>query len=145
VLALDKTGTLTCGQPQVTDTEVRGLTSAEALHLAAALEHNSEHPLARAIVAAHGDAVLGAVSGFKAVAGMGVEGVVDGRTLRLGSPVWLGLQDDAVVAAGNRLEKQLWRWPRGRTLALLPWPMPCGRPRRQPWPGCVSGVSGWSC
>ncbi len=120
VLALDKTGTLTCGQPQVTDTEVRGLTSAEALHLAAALEHNSEHPLARAIVAAHGDAVLGAVSGFKAVAGMGVEGVVDGRTLRLGSPVWLGLQDDAVVRRWQQAGKTVVALAEGgRTLALF--------------------------
>ncbi|MBV2192288.1 MAG: heavy metal translocating P-type ATPase, partial [Azonexus sp.] len=120
VLALDKTGTLTCGQPQVTDTEVRGLTSAEALHLAAALEHNSEHPLARAIVAAHGDAVLGVVSGFKAVAGMGVEGVVDGRTLRLGSPVWLGLQDDAVVRRWQQAGKTVVALAEGeRTLALF--------------------------
>ena len=120
VLALDKTGTLTCGQPQVTDTEVRGLTSAEALHLAAALEHNSEHPLARAIVAAHGDAVLGAVSGFKAVAGMGVEGVVDGRTLRLGSPVWLGLQEDALVRRWQQAGKTVVALAEGAsTLALF--------------------------
>lgn len=97
VLALDKTGTLTCGQPQLTDTDPRGLPAEEALRLAAALEHNSEHPLAKAIVAASGDGAPASVSGFRAAAGMGVEGVVEGRSLRLGSPAWTSLQDDAAV------------------------------------------------
>lgn len=97
VLALDKTGTLTCGHPQLTDSDPRAVAAGEALRLAAALEHNSEHPLARAIVAAYGDVEMAAVSGFQATAGMGVAGVVDGRSLRLGSPEWSGLQDDAVV------------------------------------------------
>ncbi|MCG2579077.1 cadmium-translocating P-type ATPase [Dechloromonas sp. XY25] len=97
VLALDKTGTLTCGQPQLTDSDPRRVTAGESLRLAAALEHNSEHPLARAIVAAYGDGAIAAVSGFQATAGMGVAGVVDGRSLRLGSPAWSGLQDDTVV------------------------------------------------
>ncbi|MDE2442425.1 MAG: cadmium-translocating P-type ATPase, partial [Betaproteobacteria bacterium] len=102
VLALDKTGTLTCGQPQVTDSDSRSLAAPEALRLAAALEHNSEHPLARAIVAAYGDGVMAAVSKFQAMAGMGVEGVVEGRRLRLGSPAWSNLQDDPVVLSWQR-------------------------------------------
>ncbi|WP_295007956.1 heavy metal translocating P-type ATPase [uncultured Dechloromonas sp.] len=97
VLAVDKTGTLTCGLPQVTDSESRGLPAAEALRLAAALEQNSEHPLARAIVAAAAGEALAPVTGFRACAGMGVEAVVAGRSLRLGSPEWLGLGDDGVV------------------------------------------------
>ena len=52
VLALDKTGTLTCGTPQVTDVVALAATREEALGLAGALEQNSEHPLARAIVSA---------------------------------------------------------------------------------------------
>jgi Cu+-exporting ATPase len=119
VLALDKTGTLTCGTPQVTDVVPRGIERAEALRLAAALEQNSEHPLARAIVAEHvlaqaqepGKAPIAAsvepmavpavnsqkVQNFKALPGHGVEGEIDGRQLRLGSPTWLGVGADPVV------------------------------------------------
>lgn len=110
VLAVDKTGTLTCGLPQVTDSEARGMPAAEALRLAAALEQNSEHPLACAIVAAAADATILPVSGFKAWAGMGVEGVVAGRSLRLGAPEWLGLGGDGVVH----------RWQQeGKTVVVL--------------------------
>lgn len=119
VLALDKTGTLTCGTPQVTDVVPYGLGRVEALRLAAALEQNSEHPLARAIVAEHvlaqgqepGKDTIAAsveptdvpavnaqkVQNFKALPGHGVEGEIDGRQLRLGSPTWLGVDADPVV------------------------------------------------
>ncbi len=115
VLALDKTGTLTCGMPQLTDLVARRLDGEQALPLAAALEQNSEHPLARAIVAAHeagpGDSSIPAttktmagprvnrkkVENFKSIAGQGIEGEVDGQMLRLGSPNWLGLADDPAV------------------------------------------------
>ena len=51
---------------------------------------------------------------------MGVEGVVDGRTLRLGSPVWLGLQDDAVVRRWQQAGKTVVALAEGgRTLALF--------------------------
>jgi len=99
VLALDKTGTLTCGKPQVTDVVPRGMGGDEALGLAAALEENSEHPLARAIVAANATVDGKKVANFKALPGQGVEGEIDGRRLRLGSPDWLGLADDSAVAA----------------------------------------------
>jgi Cu+-exporting ATPase len=114
VLALDKTGTLTCGKPQVTDIVPRSMAGDEALGLAAALEQNSEHPLARAIVAANaipqGDFLRGAVDGkkvanFKSTPGLGVEGEIDGRSLRLGSPDWLGLAGDPVVIALQRAGK----------------------------------------
>ena len=119
VLALDKTGTLTCGTPQVADVVPRGIERAEALRLAAALEQNSEHPLARAIVAEHllaqaqepGKATIAAsveptdvpavnaqkLQNFKALPGHGVEGEIGGRQLRLGSPTWLGVDADPVV------------------------------------------------
>jgi Cu+-exporting ATPase len=97
VLALDKTGTLTLGAPVVTDVVARAAGRDEALRLAAALEHNSEHPLARAIIAAAGDAPLAAATGFLAEPGHGVSGSVDGRSLRLGSPDWLGVAADESV------------------------------------------------
>jgi Cu+-exporting ATPase len=114
VLALDKTGTLTCGAPQVTDIVTYGMTRDEALYLAAALEQNSEHPLARAIVAANvATKVTAAGAGmsqkeaanFKALPGQGVQGEVDGRALRLGSPSWLGLDADTAVGELQRAGK----------------------------------------
>ena len=122
VLALDKTGTLTCGAPQVTDVVPRGASAAEVLMLAAALEQNSEHPLARAVLKAAAPQAGGTpavvnpeyapkkASGFKACPGQGVSGEVEGRALRLGSPDWLELTDDAEV---RRLQVA------GKTVAVL--------------------------
>jgi Cu+-exporting ATPase len=97
VLALDKTGTLTLGAPVVTDVVALDCGRDEALRLAAALEQNSEHPLARAVVAAAGNAPHGAVANFRAEPGHGVSGSVDGRSLRLGSPDWLDIAADESV------------------------------------------------
>ncbi|MCV7194451.1 heavy metal translocating P-type ATPase [Mycolicibacterium brumae] len=111
VVALDKTGTLTRGAPQVVETVTVGTCdAAAALRLAAALEARSEHPLAQAILAAAVDS--GAVDGggplphvliesaadVTAVAGHGITGSLDGSDLRLGKPGWVDagpLADDA--------------------------------------------------
>jgi len=123
VLALDKTGTLTCGTPQVTDVVPYGLSRDEALGLAAVLEENSEHPLARAIVSA---AVTGIptvnrkkAANFKSLAGHGVEGEVDGRVLRLGSPTWLGVDADPAVADLQRTGKTVVVLAEGETTLAL--------------------------
>lgn len=98
VLALDKTGTLTSGQPQVTDVLPLAISADEALEVAAALEHHSEHPLARAVMVACGERALPVVKDFQATPGCGVSGLVAGRSLRLGSPAWLGIENDERVA-----------------------------------------------
>ncbi|MFH1658370.1 MAG: heavy metal translocating P-type ATPase [Pseudomonadota bacterium] len=123
VLALDKTGTLTCGTPQVTDVVPYGLSRDEALGLAAALEENSEHPLARAIVSA---AVAGIstvnrekASNFKSLSGHGVEGDVAGRTLRLGSPSWLRLAADPAVGDLQQAGKTVVVLAEGQTTLAL--------------------------
>jgi Cu+-exporting ATPase len=105
ILALDKTGTLTCGLPQVTDVVPRQAELHDALRLAAALEQNSEHPLARAIVSKNVAVDLPKVVNFHALPGHGVTGEVEGRTLRLGSPDWLGLAADPVVGELQRAGK----------------------------------------
>jgi len=97
VLALDKTGTLTLGEPRLTDVVPVAAGRDEALRLAAGLEQHSEHPLARAILATVSAVDLPPVANFTAVAGHGVGGEVDGRALRLGSPDWLGIADDPAV------------------------------------------------
>jgi Cu+-exporting ATPase len=93
LLALDKTGTLTLGKPQVTDvlplTPPGVIDAARLLSWAATLERGSEHPLARAILATPEAAGAAMASDFKAWPGYGVEGKVEGKTLRLGSPAWV--------------------------------------------------------
>ena len=90
VLAVDKTGTLTRGEPVVTDLVPLALDGEAALRLAAALEQGSEHPLARAILqrAQLATASLPKLADFRAIPGQGVEGTVGGRLLRLGAPDW---------------------------------------------------------
>ncbi len=88
--AFDKTGTLTEGRFGVQRIYTEGLSHEEALAIATALESLSEHPLAHAIVeAAQQQRVQPAtVSDFKAVPGMGVEGIIKGKTYRVGRPEW---------------------------------------------------------
>jgi len=87
-VALDKTGTLTANRPAVIDVAATGgATRDHVLHLAAALEARSEHPLARAILAAVDDVTP--ASDVEAVTGAGLTGRLDGHTLRLGRPGWL--------------------------------------------------------
>ena len=87
VVAFDKTGTLTEGSPRVV--RVAGLASPEehVLATAASLEQGSEHPLAKAILenAAERELVLAPVSEFKALVGLGAEGVVDSNRARIGN------------------------------------------------------------
>ncbi|MFD7665573.1 heavy metal translocating P-type ATPase [Streptomyces sp. NPDC059788] len=91
-VAMDKTGTLTEGAPQVAGVRPLGGTDgARALALAAAAERTSEHPLARAVVAAareRGLPVPGARE-FSSMPGRGVRAVVEGRAVQVGSPAAL--------------------------------------------------------
>ncbi|MBW0114123.1 heavy metal translocating P-type ATPase [Pseudonocardia abyssalis] len=87
-IALDKTGTLTRNRPAVIEVVATGgATSDEVLDLAAALEARSEHPLARAILAAVDSPTPAA--DVEAVPGAGLTGRLDGRALRLGRPGWI--------------------------------------------------------
>ena len=83
-VALDKTGTLTRNRPVVVDVAVLG---GDPLAVAAALEARSEHPLARAVLAAVSDPA--SASDVEAVPGAGLTGTVAGRRARLGRPGWI--------------------------------------------------------
>lgn len=87
-VALDKTGTLTAGKPQVTDVIGFGRPDAEVLRLAAALETGSSHPLAKAILdrARAAGVFPPSAANSKAIGGKGVLGAVDGVEVFLGSP-----------------------------------------------------------
>ncbi|QDG61693.1 cation-translocating P-type ATPase [Pseudarthrobacter sp. NIBRBAC000502771] len=87
-IALDKTGTLTRNKPAVIDVAATGTATREqVLALAAGLEARSEHPLARAILAATTERA--AVTDVDTVPGAGLEGRFDGRVVRLGRPGWI--------------------------------------------------------
>ncbi|ATX82874.1 Cu+-exporting ATPase [Mariprofundus ferrinatatus] len=105
-IVLDKTGTLTIGKPVVTDCIALHGSRKELLYLAASLESGSEHPLAAAILAAAAEEGVesGNVGGFKAIPGLGVEGVVDGRRLLLGS---LRLMEEQGIEAEVEIRQQL--------------------------------------
>ncbi|WP_216905377.1 copper-translocating P-type ATPase [Synechococcus sp. CCY 0621] len=114
-IVLDKTGTLTAGQPEVTDFErLRGgrLPAQSLLALVTAVESRSEHPLAEAIVAyatsRRGDAVLPDVDAFEAMTGLGVLATVGGQEVRVGSLRWLeasGLDTAPLDPVVARLER----------------------------------------
>ena len=104
----DKTGTLTKGEPNVTAVAATGgLGDDEVLALAAAAETDSEHPLARAIVAAAGTRGIKvpASSNFSSSPAVGVTATIDGRQVRVGGPRLLeeaGLAELPTAAAWHR-------------------------------------------
>ena len=88
IVALDKTGTITKGEPSVTDiAPADGFTEHELLAVACSLESQSEHPLARAVnERAKDDGIkASAVTGFEALPGHGLTAIIDGETLFGGS------------------------------------------------------------
>ncbi len=118
-IAFDKTGTLTRGRPEVIGIEpADGRSSEELLAVAAALESHSEHPLAKAIVAAarHRGLTLAETSDFTAMRGFGVRGKVRGETFFVGSPRMFADEDYADGAFGDAKAMHL---DGGSTLALV--------------------------
>jgi Cu2+-exporting ATPase len=114
----DKTGTLTVGRPEVHDVVGVGIDTDEVLRLAAAVEADSEHPLARAIVRAASEEVpLPRASGFRSMTGRGVRAIVDGSEVEVGGPALLrqrGLDDPPEI------EEELRKWrERGASVLMV--------------------------
>jgi heavy metal translocating P-type ATPase len=122
-VAFDKTGTLTEGIPRLTDIRPltgSGLSDEDLLGLAAAVEYPSEHPLARAVVAAaqDRDLALSPARGFSSTPGVGVHATVAGARVAVGAPARLlddlaGPAADRVAAVVSALEQA------GRTTVLV--------------------------
>jgi Cd2+/Zn2+-exporting ATPase len=110
VLALDKTGTITQGTPEViTVHPLNGCQPDELIALAAAVEQRSEHPLARAVLAHAERSGLGmpAAVDFEALTGAGATAVVDGKTVVIASPAYMrtrGMADDALTPTVEELQ-----------------------------------------
>ncbi|TVR97098.1 MAG: heavy metal translocating P-type ATPase [Rhodospirillales bacterium] len=88
IVVLDKTGTITRGEPSLTDVvAAEGFSEDDVLQAAAAVESGSEHPLGEAVVAGAEERGLtvSQVKDFKAMSGLGVQGQTEGRTVRVGS------------------------------------------------------------
>jgi Cd2+/Zn2+-exporting ATPase len=109
-IALDKTGTLTEGKPEVTDLiTLSALTTEEVLSLTASLEAHSEHPLAAAILArSKARESPPEVADFEALVGRGIRGRVDGKLYSVGSYRMVGeagLETDELKAHWEKLEQ----------------------------------------
>ncbi len=118
VIVLDKTGTITQGEPKVTDIVAREASESELLSYAAAVEYGSEHPLAAAVVkAARARGIdVGPAEEFEAVSGSGVRGTVKGRKILLGNRAFLeseGIQYHLLDSDAARLESE------GKTVMFL--------------------------
>ena len=93
IVVLDKTGTITGGEPRVTDLlPAEGVSREDLISLAAALESKSEHPLAKAVMEEARDIPLAEVTGFQALPGNGLRGELGGKTLLGGSMDYIGGQ-----------------------------------------------------
>jgi Cu2+-exporting ATPase len=107
-VVLDKTGTLTKGEPEVTDYVPVGMDDIELLSLAAAAERESEHPLARAVVA-YADArkvPRRTATAFRNITGLGAVATVDGRRVVMGNARLMaeeGIDISSIVATQNDL------------------------------------------
>ncbi|WP_410649192.1 heavy metal translocating P-type ATPase [Amycolatopsis sp. cmx-4-54] len=118
-VVLDKTGTVTAGKMSLTD--LFGADETEVLRLAAAVEHASEHPIARAIVAAAEERLgeLPPVDGFRNVEGLGVLGEVEGKTVLAGRPALLERHGIAVGVEYSQV--RVAAEERGATAVVVAW------------------------
>jgi Cu+-exporting ATPase len=111
-VALDKTGTLTEGHPELTDlTITKGFEEADVLRLVASVEAMSEHPIAAAIVryAKQNGLVLASIDDFSSITGFGVSAVIEGRKVFVGADRLMSLEGidlDAVKSVGETLGQE---------------------------------------
>jgi Cu+-exporting ATPase len=116
---LDKTGTLTRGEPVITDVVAAPLSSPEeVLRIAASAEHRSEHPLCKAVVKAalEKKIELSPSSDFNAIPGQGVEALVEGKKLFLGN---LNLMKERGFTLNGLDQKAAELLQRGKTVVFL--------------------------
>ena len=114
VLLVDKTGTLTLGQPQITDVmSLNGLNREEILALAASAERYSEHPMAEAVrrAALIGGVLLKEPENFESIPGMGIRARIDGNLVEIGNHRLI--PHAATLPAVQMMEQQ------GKTLLFL--------------------------
>jgi Cu2+-exporting ATPase len=102
-IAFDKTGTLTFGTPKLADADVEKLDDQTKSYLKALTSHTS-HPASKAIANALYDIAPADISDIREIAGFGVEGVINGKTIRLGRSAWVA---EIADGAKNRAEDKI--------------------------------------
>ncbi|MBY9075492.1 heavy metal translocating P-type ATPase [Nocardioides sp. WL0053] len=117
-VVMDKTGTLTKGEPEVTEVVVEGIDRARLLALAAAVERESEHPLAHAVARYADDEGAPALraTGFRNVAGHGAVADVDGQRVAIGNR---RLMDAEGITLGSLADRRDQVAAGGRTAVLV--------------------------
>jgi len=113
-IIFDKTGTLTEGKFGVTDVILldNSITEEELLKFAASIEENSEHPISKGVVSASKERY--AVEGFKALPGKGVEGIVNGKNLKVVSPGYL--KDNSIEFSNQQIDQL---FTQGKTIVFV--------------------------
>jgi len=106
-IVLDKTGTVTKGEPELTDVTASGMPEEELLALVGAAEKNSEHPLAQAIVRGiqQRGIALGEAAEFEAIPGYGIKATVNGRQVLVGTRRLLSGHGVPAESAYDRMER----------------------------------------
>ena len=118
VVVMDKTGTLTKGEPEVTDLSAAGLSEKEVMALAAAVERDSEHPLAEAVVR-HAESVGAAqlsATDFENVPGHGALATVDGKRVAVGNARLMARETVSLNGFANKPDEMA---AEGRTVVLV--------------------------
>ncbi|MEJ2852933.1 MULTISPECIES: heavy metal translocating P-type ATPase [unclassified Saccharothrix] len=120
-VVLDKTGTVTTGRMSLVAVHTADVAEDEVLRLAGALEHASEHPIAKAIAAGAAERVgeLPEVEGFQNLEGLGVQGVVDGHAVLVGRERLLA--EWSIHLDGPLAEVKADAEAKGRTAVLVAW------------------------
>ena len=130
VVIFDKTGTLTLGEFRVVDTAVaEGIEEDDALRIAAGVESESEHPIARGIVttAREREIAVPDAEDFRAITGKGVAASVEGKEYHMGGPALLKAEDatvpdlirDAADRAADRGQAAIYLLREGKALAVF--------------------------
>ncbi|WP_336623294.1 heavy metal translocating P-type ATPase [Nocardioides cremeus] len=118
-VVLDKTGTVTTGRMSLVDVVAHGADESEVRRVAAALEHGSEHPIARAVATAAPREEHPEVSGFANREGLGVVGDVSGRRTAVGRPALL--EAEGLALPGPLADALEAAQAQGRTPVLVGW------------------------
>ena len=156
IVALDKTGTITSGEPKVTDiVPAEGVSETELMDLALALEQKSEHPLARAIMQRGEELGMKApeVSSFEALPGNGVIATMGGKELATGNHKFIvtkatvsdKMREKPPRPSPSRARPRCTSPTAASWPASSPWPTSSRRTARAPSASCRTWASASSC